>query len=351
MEPDTFQLSLCYTGATNAVCRWPYAKRALVKNNKGALGVDRIDAARLTMDTNILEDFLRLAETHNFSRAAADRHITQPAFSRRIQVLEDYVGAELIDRSQSPIQLTAAGLSFEASARELLEQLQAAKDNARAFDSSDKFHVNLAFSNSVITSYLPTIFSTLVNRVESFRVSAYTDNTEHCVDSLVSGESHFLSAMYSDDVPLPEKLTQFPYAVLSHTCLMPVSQPLPDGGPRYALDPRADSPLPFFTYSKGSYLLQVVDAFLEKKLDESLLNVVLQCNYSDGLIGLVTAGHGIAWLPKYAIRNELKNGTLVAAADPDWNIPMEYRMYGKGPFSPLVDDIIEDLKTSIEREE
>ena len=303
------------------------------------------------MDTNILEDFLKLAETHNFSRAAAERHITQPAFSRRIQVLEDYVGAELIDRSKSPIQLTAAGISFEGSARELLEQLQAAKDNARALDSSDNFHVNLAFSNSVITSYLPTIFSTLVKRVESFRVNAFTGNTGHCIDSLISGESHFLSAMYSTDVPLPDRLMQFPFVVLSNTCLMPVSKPLADGSPMYALDNEADVPLPFFTYSKGSYLLQVVDAFLEKKCDENLLNVVLQCNYSDGLIGLVVAGHGIAWLPEYSIRNELKSGALVPAADTDWNIPMEYRMYGKGPFSPLVNDIIEDLKAAIEQGE
>jgi len=303
------------------------------------------------MDTNILEDFLKLAETHNFSRAAAERHITQPAFSRRIQVLEDYVGAELIDRSQSPIQLTPAGMSFQESARELLEKLQAAKDDARALDSSDNFHVNLAFSNSVITSYLPTIFSTLVSRVDSFRVNAYSDNTGHCIDSLVNGESHFLSAVYNAEVPLPDRLTQFPFAVLSHTFLVPVSKPMPDGNPMYALDLEIDYPLPFLTYSAGSYLLQVVDTFLDKKCDRSLLNVVLQCNYSDGLTGLVAAGHGIAWLPKYSIRSELTCGTLVPAADEEWNIPLEYRMYGRGPFSPLVEEIIADLQNAIAREE
>lgn len=303
------------------------------------------------MDTNILEDFLTLSDTHNFSRAAAERHITQPAFSRRIQVLEEYVGAELIDRSKSPIQLTPAGESFRESAKQLLEQLQGAKDAARALDSTDKFHVNLAFSNTVITSYLPITFSTLINHVASFRVNAYSDNTGHCIDSLVSGESHFLSAMYSDEVPLPDRLTHFPFAVLSHTCLVPVSKPAPDGTPMFALDPRADSPLPFLTYSEGSYLLQVVNEFLEKKCDENLLNVVLQCNYSDGLIGLVTAGHGIAWLPKYGIRSELGSGALVPAAGKEWNIPLEYRMYGRGAFSPLVEDIIKDLQDAIAREE
>lgn len=303
------------------------------------------------MDTNILEDFLALSDTHNFSRAAAERHITQPAFSRRIQVLEEYVGAQLIDRSKSPIQLTPAGESFRESARELLEKLQGAKDAARALDSSDKFHVNLAFSNSVMTSYLPIIFSTLVKRVDSFRVNAYSDNTDHCIDLLISGESHFLSAMHNEDVPLPDRLTQFPFAVLSRTCLIPVSKPAPDGSPVFTLDERADNPLPFFTYSRGSYLLQVVETFLEKKGDEDLLNVVLQCNYSDGLIGLVTAGHGIAWLPRYSIRSELASGALVPAAGEEWNIPLEYRMYGKGFFSPLVENIINDLQDAIAREE
>ncbi len=303
------------------------------------------------MDTNILEDFLALSDTHNFSRAAAERHITQPAFSRRIQVLEEYVGAELIDRSKSPIQLTPAGESFRESAKRLLEQLQGAKDAARALDSSDKFHVNLAFSNSVITSYLPIIFAALIKNVESFRVNAYTDNTGHCVDSLVSGESHFLSAMYNQDAPLPDRLTQFPFAVLSHTCLIPVSKPSPEGTPMFALDPQADNPIPFFTYSKGSYLLQVVDAFREKKCEQNLLNVVLQCNYSDGLIGLVAAGHGIAWLPKYGIRTELASGALVPAADESWNIPLEYRMYGRGAFSPLVENVIKDLQDAIAGED
>ncbi len=45
------------------------------------------------MDLNWLEDYLALAETLSFSRGAARRHVTQPAFSRRIRALEDWVGA------------------------------------------------------------------------------------------------------------------------------------------------------------------------------------------------------------------------------------------------------------------
>jgi DNA-binding transcriptional LysR family regulator len=51
------------------------------------------------MDTKWLEDFVSLAETRSFSRSAQLRHVTQPAFSRRIQALEAWAGIDLVDRS------------------------------------------------------------------------------------------------------------------------------------------------------------------------------------------------------------------------------------------------------------
>jgi len=50
------------------------------------------------MDIMWLEDFIKLADEGNFSRAAEARNLTQPAFSRRIRALEDWVGATLVDR-------------------------------------------------------------------------------------------------------------------------------------------------------------------------------------------------------------------------------------------------------------
>ena len=60
------------------------------------------------MNLSWLEDFLALAASGNFSRAAEERHMTQPAFSRRIRALEEWLGAELFDRSTQPARLTEA---------------------------------------------------------------------------------------------------------------------------------------------------------------------------------------------------------------------------------------------------
>ncbi len=68
------------------------------------------------MDTKLLEDFLSLASSKNFSRSAEERFITQPAFSRRIKALEAWAGTSLIDRDSYPIELTPAGIAFRAIA-------------------------------------------------------------------------------------------------------------------------------------------------------------------------------------------------------------------------------------------
>ena len=83
------------------------------------------------MDTKWLEDFVSLAETRSFSRSAQLRHVTQPAFSRRIQSLETWAGVDLIDRSSYPTTLTPAGKKLYSKALELLQSLQSVKSEMK----------------------------------------------------------------------------------------------------------------------------------------------------------------------------------------------------------------------------
>ena len=59
----------------------------------------------MSLNLSWLDDFLALVESGNFSRAAEERHMTQPAFSRRIRALEEWLGTELFDRSSQPARL------------------------------------------------------------------------------------------------------------------------------------------------------------------------------------------------------------------------------------------------------
>lgn len=79
------------------------------------------------MELKWLEDFVSLAETRSFSRSAELRHVSQPAFSRRIQALEAWLATELIDRSVYPTRLTQAGQVFYEQALAMLSQAHEAR--------------------------------------------------------------------------------------------------------------------------------------------------------------------------------------------------------------------------------
>ena len=57
-----------------------------------------------------LDDFVSLAKTRSFTRAAEERQVTLPAFGRRIKSLESWVGVPLVNRGTYPATLTEEGL-------------------------------------------------------------------------------------------------------------------------------------------------------------------------------------------------------------------------------------------------
>ena len=75
------------------------------------------------MDQKLLEDFLSLCRHRSFSHAAQERNVTQPAFSRRIRALEEWLGVVLFDRTALPVRLTAQGEQFLPVARDIVARM------------------------------------------------------------------------------------------------------------------------------------------------------------------------------------------------------------------------------------
>lgn len=82
--------------------------------------MDRLDAIRL---------FVRLVESGSFSAVGREEGIGQPAVSKQIAALERYLGAQLVLRSSRRLSITDAGLSFYESARQLLDDFDAAESS------------------------------------------------------------------------------------------------------------------------------------------------------------------------------------------------------------------------------
>ena len=107
------------------------------------------------MDTKWLEDFVSLAQTRSFSRSAQLRHVTQPAFSRRIQALEAWAGVDLVDRSIYPTRLTPAGETFLAQANEMLASMQATRNLLRVHQASGSDMIDFALPHTLAFAFFP----------------------------------------------------------------------------------------------------------------------------------------------------------------------------------------------------
>ncbi len=271
------------------------------------------------MDLKHLEDFISLCETGSFSRSAAVRNVTQSAFSRRIQALETWIGAALIDRSTYPTSLTHEGRMFRETADEVLNLLQDARDDTRARRQESRRTISFAALHTLALSVFPEWLRDIEAAVGQLKTDVLADNFHNCVQSLVEGKSDFLMTFHHDAIPLSIDPEHFPFIVIGEDRLLAVS-PCQDGQPRFALDQSA----PLLAYGSNSFLGRM-SLHAARRANLSLTASHVNDNaIAEILKAMVLAGHGIAWLPESLIRRELNRGEL---CDLGADVQMQIRMY------------------------
>lgn len=104
-----------------------------------------------------LEAFLAVARTLNFSQAATQVHLSQPALSATIRKLEDAIGGRLFDRNTRNVALTPVGAEVVAIANRLLGDFDAAFAGVRAFLDGKRGRVAVAASPSLAADFVPEV--------------------------------------------------------------------------------------------------------------------------------------------------------------------------------------------------
>ncbi|HYG88637.1 MAG TPA: LysR substrate-binding domain-containing protein [Azospirillum sp.] len=273
------------------------------------------------MEITWLEDFLALAECGSFSRAAEARHLTQPAFSRRIRALEDWVGAPLFDRTVQPVALTQAGVRFRPAADETLRRLHQGREEARHAMDAAATTLRFAATHSLSLTFFPEWLRALEARARVGAIRLDSDNMAACEQLLLSGQSQFLLCHQHPAVPGRLDARQFRSVRVGEDVLVPVAAP----GAGFRLPGAAGAPLPHLAYAEGSALGRAVAAALAAR--EVWLNQVFTAHQAVLLRGMAQDGRGVAWLPRTLVRDDLERGTLVPAGAEDWSVPVEVHLF------------------------
>jgi len=276
------------------------------------------------MDVAWLESLLSLVEHGSFTRAAEAQHLSQPAFSRRIRSLEQWVGAELVDRSTFPVTLTPTGSKLRAHAAEIVAGLAELRDDARGRRLMPRDAVRISIGHTLAMSFFSEWWTRVDASGHGISCQLLPTNTLEAYDALLHGGSDLLLAYADPAHPLGIDQSGLEWVVVATDRVGPYSGTR-DGQPIFALPGTSQQPVPFITHGSGAFLGRVTNHILE-----SLglhLQPVVQSDFTAALVGLVRAGLGVSWLPGLAADPMVGQGGIVRIGDPQWSAPLEIRLY------------------------
>ena len=285
------------------------------------------------METKWLEDFVSLAETRSFSRSAQLRHVTQPAFSRRIQALEAWAGADLVDRSSYPTRLTPAGETFLAQALEILGNLQATRNMMRSHQVAGQDMIEFAVPHTLAFAFFPHWLLGLKRDFGPVKTRLIALNVHDAVMRLAEGSCDLLIAYHHPSQPLQLNPERYEMLSLGHETLAPYAKANADGAPLFRLPGRPGERIPFLSYASGAYLGRLVELIIKQAEPALQLEPIYETDMAEGLKAMALEGHGLAFLPVSSVKKELRSRKLVSAVHDGvgFDVTMEVRIYRERP--------------------
>lgn len=287
------------------------------------------------MDLVWLEDFLAIAEEGGFSRAAQRRNVTQPALSRRIRSLEEWLGTPLFERSTHTITLTPAGESFRPVAEDVLRRVSVGREEALEVARLKAETITFAATHALSQTFFPEWIRSSDSARADSAVQLVASNFAGCEKLLLDAQAHFLLAHHHPSLVTRLDMERFQRFELSSDLLIPISAPMtkPSRGarrgkakPRYALPGTPDAPLPYLAYHPGSGVGRIVSSFLTVKEPSAFLVPSFAAPVML-LVDMAREGRGITWAAQGLIQADLDSGRLVRAGGADWSIAITVSLF------------------------
>lgn len=278
------------------------------------------------MDSAWLNDFLTLASHRSFSRAANVRNVTQPAFSRRIRMLEEWVGVPLFDRAMQPVELTEAGAKFQNYVEVIVAQLEEGRHAAMLAGERELNSLSFAATNVLSLHFFPRWLAAIQPSDPTTTINLVSGNTTSCEQSMLQGESHFLMCHYRENMSF-QKVTHDTHEsiVLKKDQMIPVSRVDENGAAIHRLD-RDNPKTPVLLYRPGGGLGRIFRTAMDVGELSERFDVVAESHMAL-LLAMALEGRGVAWVPQSIIEVGTERQFLADAGGAHWSIDADIRLF------------------------
>lgn len=285
------------------------------------------------------EDFLVLSAVGNFSKAAELRHISQPAFSRRIQMLEEWLGIELVDRRNPRLTLTTTAARFEPEIRAMVNRIYELKREMGLEEKSSQ-RIILSAQHMLSIIHLPMLLQALNEHQTNIAFRIRAANREECIAQFLRGESDLLLCCETPGVPVPNLGGFVEQVEIGKELLLPVT------ARNTGDDLSQNNNFKLLSYPEDSFLGRVIwNHCLPMLMEHYCVETVCESAFTMGLKEMALFGMGIAWLPQGLIKRELNAGSLVSLEPEFASVELQVSLYYlRRNTSPVVEEVWQSLK-------
>lgn len=259
-----------------------------------------------------METFLAVCREMNFTKAAERLHITQPAVSQHIRVIEEYYGAKLFAFHGKRMSLTRAGELLCRAALTMKHDQIYLKEEIEALDK-EEHAVNFGVTLTIAEFVMPRYLIPYQRRHPNIRIRMEVANTQRLLEKITSGEIDFaLVEGYFDK-------SGYDWRVYARERYIPVCAPqtLPAG--RYPFRELLSQRL--LVREEGSGTREILEKYLrQQNMELREFAAVTELGSIPVIKEMAKAGLGITFLYETAVRRELAEGTLMEIGTEDFQM-------------------------------
>jgi DNA-binding transcriptional LysR family regulator len=247
----------------------------------------------MNVDLRQLRSFVTIVRCGNFTRAAQQLGVSQPALSLSLRQLESALGLRLLDRTTRSIGLTADGLRLLPTAERLLIDFEAAIRDVKEAAAERRSMLTVACLPSLAVRVLPEAITKFQKQFPDVAIQIRDGTAAAVMRAVRQAEADIGMSSYWQAQP---DLEFRPIAEDRFVLVCP-------SGHRLA----QRSQVPWSVLKNESFLMLTPDTSMRRLLDDTFgdFSSIVQPAFEVGswatLCGLLEAGLGITALPDLAV--------------------------------------------------
>jgi DNA-binding transcriptional LysR family regulator len=248
--------------------------------------------------------FRAVAEQASFRRAAEQLHISQPSVSQHVQLLEEELGARLLERTSTGVLLTTAGERLLDYAHRSSRMSQQFLSELATLEGQPGGTLRLAASTTVAQYLLPRMLAGFRKDHPRIVLTARSGNTQQVTDWLLAAE---VDLGLIEGPPTSKEVKVEPFLDDRLTVIVPRKHPW------------ATRTISLDQLKKTSFLLREPGSGTRRVMEQALrraglrmnqLTIAMELDSTGAIVSAVEAGLGVGIVSQFAIHKELRLGTI-----------------------------------------